>query len=114
MDATTRLASYGTLAPGRENAGQLEGLAGTWRTGTVHGHATTNTRGRWAGYPGFVPDPQGPAVTVFIFESPDLPGHWPRLDAFEGAAYERVATMAHTESGPLEVSIYALKIDTDG
>ena len=41
------------------------------------------------GYPGIVLDPQGPPVPVQLFDSSDLPQHWPRLDAFEGDEYQR-------------------------
>jgi hypothetical protein len=32
-----RLATYGTLAPGRPNHGQLSNLPGRWLVGRVHG-----------------------------------------------------------------------------
>lgn len=35
--ADTRLATYGTVAPGRANHHQLAGLAGRWLQGTVRG-----------------------------------------------------------------------------
>jgi gamma-glutamylcyclotransferase (GGCT)/AIG2-like uncharacterized protein YtfP len=35
--ADMRLATYGTLAPGRVNHHQLAGLDGHWRQGTVKG-----------------------------------------------------------------------------
>jgi gamma-glutamylcyclotransferase (GGCT)/AIG2-like uncharacterized protein YtfP len=109
MSAETRLASYGTLAPGRENHAQVAGLKGTWFKGTVRGRATVNPSGRWAGYPGFVLDPHAGLVEVIIFESADLPGHWAHLDAFEGEAYRRVIATAQTPRGLIEVSIYELK-----
>ncbi len=109
MSADTRLASYGTLAPGRENHAQVAHLNGTWRQGTVRGRATTNPSGRWAGYPGFVLDRYAGEIEVFIFESADLPGHWPHLDAFEGEAYRRVTVTAQAANGPVDVSIYELK-----
>lgn len=111
MSADTRLASYGTLAPGRENHAQVADLQGKWFTGTVRGRATVNPSGRWTGYPGFVLDPHAHLVEVFIFESADLPGHWPHLDAFEGEAYRRVVTTAQTPQGAISVSIYELKED---
>ena len=42
------------------------------------------------GFPGLVLDEHGDAVEVQLFESPDLPAHWQRLDAFEGPGYQRV------------------------
>ena len=35
--ADTRLATYGTLAPGRDNNEQLADLKGFWQQGTVRG-----------------------------------------------------------------------------
>ena len=40
--------------------------------------------GATLGYPALVLDPTGPVVEVQLFESNDLPAHWPRLDDFEG------------------------------
>jgi gamma-glutamylcyclotransferase (GGCT)/AIG2-like uncharacterized protein YtfP len=57
-------------------------------------------------------DPDGPAVDVQIFESIDLPGHWPRLDHFEGPGYRRVAVPVETADGRLEASIYVFKPDS--
>src|SRR5262245_49733801 len=37
-EATTRLASYGTLAPGKPNHHQLYPLKGRWLRGVVRGH----------------------------------------------------------------------------
>ena len=82
--AETRLATYGTLAPGRVNNHQLADLSGRWLQGTVRGRLVEAGWGADLGYPGLILDPSGPPVEVYVFESPDLPGHWPRLDAFEG------------------------------
>lgn len=84
-------------------------LKGRWIRGTVRGITTTNTAGRWVGYPGFILDPNGEAVPVFILISDDLPDHWTRLDAFEGEAYRRVVTRAQTDDGLLDVCVYELK-----
>ncbi len=107
--AIHRLASYGSLAPGRENAHQLESLAGTWSTGIVRGNLVQAGWGTWIGYPGCILDPAGQEIEVFIFTSSDLPAHWDRLDAFEGEAYQRVVTAAQTSDGQLDVSIYEIK-----
>lgn len=106
--ADTCLAVYGTLAPGRVNHHQLEGLNGRWRQGTVRGwlgHAG------WAaplGYVGLVLDPAGPLVDVYLFESPDLPDHWSRLDEFEGTEYRRVVTQVGTADGDQSAWIYVI------
>ena len=55
---------------------------------------------RWGadlyGYPGIDLDPDGPTVAVQLFESPDLPEHWTRLDEFEGSGYRRTVTTVNT------------------
>lgn len=107
--ADTRLAVYGTLAPGRENHGQLAGLAGKWRTGTVRGWLNPVGWAAPMGYPGLLLDPAGPVVEVQLFESSDLLRHWARLDAFEGPDYQRVLTSVRTTDGDdLDAWIYVL------
>ena len=108
--AETRLATYGTLAPGRANNHQLADLKGQWRQATVRGRLVEAGWGAKLGYPGLVLDPSGRDVEVPVFESPDLPGHWPRLDAFEGAGYRRVVTQVRTADGELDVSIYVIDV----
>ena len=104
--AETRLASYGSLAPGRENHHQLAGLNGRWQRGTVLGKLIEAGWGSGLGYPALILDELGPAVEVQVFESPDLPSHWQRLDEFEGPDYRRVVTQVHTGEGELSAYIY--------
>ena len=106
--ADMRLATYGSLAPGRVNHHQVAALKGRWRQGTVRGRLADAGWGAELGYPGFVLDPMGPAVEVQLFESADLPDHWPRLDAFEGADYRRVVTQVLTPDGELDAWIYVI------
>ena len=103
-----RLATYGTLAPGQINHHQLEGLDGKWYTGTVKGRLFTEGWGAEHGCPGIELDASGQDVGVFIFESDDLPDHWQRLDAFEGAEYRRIKAIVQTPDGEVECSIYEL------
>ena len=103
--ALTRLAVYGTLAPGETNHGQLSDLAGEWRPGAVRGRRLDDG---WQGYPGFILDPAADPVPVQLFTSRDLPAHWERLDAFEGDGYRRVVATAETATGPLQACIYVL------
>ena len=100
--STMRLAVYGTLAPGRVNHHQLAGLSGTWREGTVRGRVVAAEGGHKA----LILDPLGAAVEVFLFESPDLADHWARLDAFEGAGYQRVLTRVNTGNESVDAWIY--------
>jgi gamma-glutamylcyclotransferase (GGCT)/AIG2-like uncharacterized protein YtfP len=106
--AETRLAVYGTLAPGRPNHHQLAGLEGRWRTGTVRGRLADAGWGAAMGFPGLILDEQGDAVEVQVFESSDLPAHWPRLDAFEGAGYKRVTATVILAAEMVSASIYVL------
>ncbi len=108
--AAMRLATYGTLAPGRVNHHQLADLAGFWRQGTVTGRLVDAGWGAKFGCPGLILDPSGQAVEVHVFESLDLPEHWLHLDAFEGAGYLRVITQVSTIDGHLEASIYVIDI----
>jgi gamma-glutamylcyclotransferase (GGCT)/AIG2-like uncharacterized protein YtfP len=106
--ADTRLATYGTLAPGQANHDQLAGLKGQWRQGTVRGRLADVGWAAALGYPGLVLDPLGPLVEVHLLESAELPDHWPRLDEFEGTGYRRVVTQVRTADGELDAWIYVI------
>src|SRR5215203_7042237 len=79
--ADRRLAIYGSLAPGQVNHDKLAGLKGRWRPATVRGWLGAAGWAAPLGHPGLVLDPLGPLVELDLFESPDLPDHWPRLDS---------------------------------
>ncbi len=84
------LAVYGTLAPGESNHHVVAGIEGAWVPVAIRGHRFT---ARWRdtpGYPGFTPDPTGPAVGALALVADELAGHWDRLDGFEGPGYRRV------------------------
>jgi gamma-glutamylcyclotransferase (GGCT)/AIG2-like uncharacterized protein YtfP len=106
--ADTRLAVYGTLAPGRVNHHQLTKMQGSWRQATVKGRLVEAGWGSDLGFPGLVLDAAGPEVEVQLFVSADLPRHWSRLDAFEGAGYRRVVTQVATADGRVNAWIYVL------
>jgi gamma-glutamylcyclotransferase (GGCT)/AIG2-like uncharacterized protein YtfP len=106
LDAGQRLATYGTLAPGRPNHRQLDGLVGRWFDGHVHGTLVDAGWGATLGYPALTLDPDGAEIPVRVFESADLPGHWARLDEFEGPGYQRVPATVHTPAGNVAASIY--------
>ena len=106
MFADTRLATYGSLAPDRPNHHQLAGIDGRWLTGIVRGRLVCEGWGAAMGFPALILDASGPAIEVHIFESAELPEHWPRLDAFEGVQYRRVAVEVETPEGRLDTSIY--------
>jgi gamma-glutamylcyclotransferase (GGCT)/AIG2-like uncharacterized protein YtfP len=104
----TRLAIYGTLAPGRVNHHQISALAGKWQRGTVRGKLFLSGWGAALGFPGLILDPLGPSVDVDLFESAELPEHWNRLDEFEGSGYKRVVATVNTEGGERSAWIYVL------
>jgi gamma-glutamylcyclotransferase (GGCT)/AIG2-like uncharacterized protein YtfP len=103
-----RLATYGTLAPGRQNHGQLADVPGRWLVGHVRGSLVDAGWGAKLGFPALILASDGPPVEVFVFESKALPDHWHRLDAFEGPGYRRVAVDVSTPEGVLPASIYSL------
>jgi gamma-glutamylcyclotransferase (GGCT)/AIG2-like uncharacterized protein YtfP len=103
-----RLATYGSLAPGRPNHHQLAGLESRWLKGHVDGLLVDAGWGASLGYPALVLDPAGAAIGVNVFESIDLPAHWARLDAFEGHGYQRVVTTVHMPTGNVDAYIYVL------
>ena len=107
--ARYRLATYGTLAPGRPNHHQLDGLGGRWLDGHVYGTLVDAGWGADLGYPALMLDPHGTAIDVRVFESADLPAHWSRLDEFEGPGYQRVVTTVRTSEGDLEASVYVVR-----
>jgi len=104
----TRLAVYGTLAPGRVNHHQISMLAGSWQRGTVKGNRFASGWGAALGFSGLILDPLGPSVDVDLFESMDLPDHWARLDEFEGSGYRRVVATVKTQQGERNAWIYVL------
>ena len=108
-----RLATYGTLAPGRPNHGQLSDLPGRWLIGHVRGTLIEAGWGAKFGYPGLILGPDAPPVEVHVFEFRALLDWWPRLDAFEGAGYRRVTVEVSTTEGVLSSSIYVLVEPSD-
>jgi gamma-glutamylcyclotransferase (GGCT)/AIG2-like uncharacterized protein YtfP len=107
-DVETRLAVYGSLAPGKPNAQKLSTLKGHWRKGTVRGHLVAEGWGASLGFPALRLDPEGDAVVVELFESPDLVGQWGILDAFEGSGYRRIATAVNVSGERVSAYIYIL------
>ena len=108
MPPPNRLATYGTLGPGRSNHHQLAPLGGRWTTGWVRGRLVARGWGAAQGFPGLVLDPEGAALAVDLLEAGALGGHWDRLDAFEGPEYRRVVTEVVTQDGAIAACIYVL------
>jgi len=95
----SRLAVYGSLAPGRENHHVVAPLGGTWASGVVEGELTMYGWGAAIGYPALRLRGGGPPVPVQVLTSEALRGAWARLDAFEGAEYRRVLVPVWTSAG---------------
>lgn len=106
MQADHFLATYGTLAPGRPNHHQLAELSGCWSIGTVKGNLVNKGWGAELGYPALVLGDVGGRVEVHVFQSPDLPNHWSRLDTFEGPGYRRAMCEVETGQQTVEAWIY--------
>lgn len=100
------LATYGTLAPGRPNHHLLSELKGQWLSGKVRGNLVQRGWGAELGYPALIPADNGDEIEVHLFISPDLPQHWDRLDAFEGAEYRRAQICVLTDNGAIAAWIY--------
>ena len=106
---TSRLFVYGTLAPGRSNAHVLANVRGTWENASTRGKLLQEGWGAAAGYPGLIPEEEGPEVPGQLFTSDELGAHWARLDEFEGDGYERVLTSVKLENGcSCQAYVYAL------
>lgn len=103
-----RLAVYGSLAPGEANHREVEGLGGTWTPATVRGHRAIRT------WPVFTWDEAAPEVAVQVLASARLPTAWPRLDAFEGAAYCRILVLVRFANGPSTVANLYSAVDPVG
>jgi gamma-glutamylcyclotransferase (GGCT)/AIG2-like uncharacterized protein YtfP len=96
-----RLAVYGTLRPGESNHALLDGVPGTWLTGTVQGVRFTAK-----GYPAFRLG--NGEVPVSVLTSAALPEHWARLDEFEGKDYRRILVPVRlTDGAVLVANLYA-------
>lgn len=110
-----RLATYGSLAPGRSNHHHVAALRGTWTGGWIEGVLHDRGWGAGMGFPGISLEPGGLRVAVWLLESEDLPGHWVRLDAFEGAEYIRLLALMHRRDAlPLAANVYALRAAAGG
>lgn len=104
-----RLATYGSLRPGEANHHLVAELEGRWLEGTTRGLLAAAGWAAERGYPGLVWDPEGPEVPVQVLESPALPAHWERLDAFEGPSYLRILVPVATAEGARVCNLYAVR-----
>ena len=110
MSRTKRLFVYGTLAPGRVNHHVVENIDGVWESATLRGELIEAGWGAAMGCPGIIPSASGDIVEGHLLTSQHLPAHWARLDAFEGAAYERVSVEVTVNgSDRVRAFVYALR-----
>ncbi len=104
----TKLAVYGTLAPGEINHSQIAGISGRWSEGFVHGELMSTGWGAEHGYPALAWRPAGPRVPAKLFVAPDFDRHWQRLDEFEGDGYRRILVPFEVDDGIVAVAnLYA-------
>lgn len=105
---------YGSLAPGGPNHGLLSGLRGAWLEGWVTGELLERGWSAAMSYPALRWCPGGDEVRAWLFRSQDLPGHWRRLDEFEGLEYRRILAPFWTPAGEVWVgNIYAMECDLE-
>jgi gamma-glutamylcyclotransferase (GGCT)/AIG2-like uncharacterized protein YtfP len=106
----TRLAVYGSLAPGEKNHWVVEDLHGSWEAGFVQGTLENVGWGGAMGYPGMTWVPGGERFPVKLFISSNLPDHWDRLDEFEGQDYRRILVPVYDLAGGVTVAnIYEVR-----
>lgn len=108
------LIAYGSLAPGGPNHGLLADLDGEWFEGLVTGELLERGWSAAMSYPALRWCPGGAEVRAWLFRSHDLPGHWGRLDEFEGLEYQRILAPFWTPTGEVWVgNIYAMECDLE-
>ena len=109
MASVERLFVYGSLGPGRPNAGVLADVDGDWEPATVAGSLVEDGWGAALGFLGLVIDNSEDSVDGWLFESDRLELLWDRLDEFEGDDYRRVVTLARRRSGEqVPAQVYVL------
>ena len=112
----SRLAVYGSLAPGESNHSVIEDVSGEWAEGRVAGKMHDAGWGADHGYPGLVWEPQssnGVPVKLLTFSA--LGSTWQRLDAFEGGDYWRILVPVDGVNGETVIAnIYAIRDPESG
>jgi len=110
----TRLAVYGSLAPGEIHHRELAALSGGWQRATVRGRLAPRGWGERVGFPGMTWDPQAQPVSVQLFTSTQLPIHWHHLDSFEGSDYRRILVPLEVPDDVVVANIYEIKEESGG
>lgn len=83
------LATYGSLAPGKQNHWVVSRLRGEWIEGSTKGWVFEIGWGPAEGWLGFIADESAPEVAVHVLVSNDLANRWREIDDFEGDGYRR-------------------------
>jgi gamma-glutamylcyclotransferase (GGCT)/AIG2-like uncharacterized protein YtfP len=111
FSAACKLAVYGSLAPGQINHAVVADIQGRWENGlAVRGELVRQGWGASLGFPALKWLADGAEVPVQLLLSTQLPQHWPRLDAFEGAEYQRVlAPVYRAETFITVANLYELR-----
>ena len=85
----------------------LKNVDGDWLEATIRGRFYPQGIGPTEGHPAVVLDVKGEDIKGLVFSSDHLDGYWQELDAFKGAAYLRVSTLARIEDGSfIRVHVY--------
>jgi len=112
FSASHHLIVYGSLAPGALNHALISDLEGEWKKGWVTGELLDRGWSAAMGYPALRWCPEGGNIEAFLLISPELPGHWSRLDDFEGLEYDRILAPFWTDDGKVWVgNVYAMECD---
>ncbi len=106
----SRLAIYGTLAPGNVNHHHLAELGGAWQPASVRGRLDRVPAGEHRGLPAIVLDPAAELLRLQLLRCPRLGEVWQRLDSFEGEEMQRLLVPLEAEGRISGVAnIYALR-----
>ena len=85
----------------------LKDVDGDWLDATIRGKFYPQGIGLTEGHPAVVLDVKGEDIKGLVFSSDHLDEYWQKLDAFKGAAYLRVSTLARTGDGSfIRVHVY--------
>jgi gamma-glutamylcyclotransferase (GGCT)/AIG2-like uncharacterized protein YtfP len=104
--ASERLIVYGSLAPGRSNYHHVATLGGDWILGWITGDRVPIGWGAELGYAAVRRRASGERIPAWLLCSAALPTAWDRLDAFEGAAYQRLLAPFETGAGIVAVGYF--------
>jgi len=115
FSVSQHLIVYGSLAPGGPNHGLVAALEGEWLEGWVTGELLERGWGAAMSYPALRWCPEGEKVRAHLFVSDEMPGHWGRLDEFEGLEYKRIWAPFWNPTGRVWVgNVYAMECDLKG